>query len=77
VDEILEKLLQMLNKEVVDQCKQSVQYFQVLKSYVQLVCLWITEHFEILGYWLKYDCNRSKELCQRIILITSLFISMS
>jgi len=42
VDEILEKLLQMLNKEVVDQCKQSVQYFQVLKSYVQLVCLWIT-----------------------------------
>lgn len=29
----------MLNKEVIDQCKHSVQYFLVLKSYVQMVSL--------------------------------------
>ncbi|XP_052775472.1 ubiquitin carboxyl-terminal hydrolase 24-like isoform X3 [Mya arenaria] len=36
VDDIVEQLLSMLNKDVVDQCKHSVQYFLVLRSYVQL-----------------------------------------
>ncbi|KAJ8306242.1 hypothetical protein KUTeg_016787 [Tegillarca granosa] len=34
-DEILETFLQMLNKDVVDHCKNSAQYFLVLKHYVQ------------------------------------------
>lgn len=35
-DEILEHLLQMLNKDVIDHCKNCTQYFQVLFHYVQL-----------------------------------------
>ncbi|XP_062568779.1 ubiquitin carboxyl-terminal hydrolase 24-like [Saccostrea cucullata] len=35
-NEIVEILLQMLNKDVVDHCKHSFHYFQVIKSYVQL-----------------------------------------
>ncbi|KAL5016318.1 hypothetical protein ScPMuIL_005907 [Solemya velum] len=35
-DEILGHLLHMLNKDVVDNCKNCVQYFLVLKSYVQM-----------------------------------------
>lgn len=35
LEEVLECLLYMLHKEVIDQCKHSVQYFYVLMSYVK------------------------------------------
>ncbi|XP_078318059.1 uncharacterized protein LOC144620620 isoform X1 [Crassostrea virginica] len=35
-NEIVEIILYMLNKDVVDHCKNSFHYFQVIKSYVQL-----------------------------------------
>nr|XP_022314146.1 ubiquitin carboxyl-terminal hydrolase 24-like [Crassostrea virginica] len=35
-NEIVEFILYMLNKDVVDHCKNSFHYFQVIKSYVQL-----------------------------------------
>nr|XP_022314147.1 ubiquitin carboxyl-terminal hydrolase 24-like [Crassostrea virginica] len=36
-NEIVEIILYMLNKDVVDHCKNSFHYFQVIKSYVQLL----------------------------------------
>ena len=39
LEEILECLLHMLNKEVIDHCKQSVQYFYVLMAYVKTVSI--------------------------------------
>ena len=37
VNDTLDRLLSMLNKDVVDHCKTSVQYFHVLKAYTQMV----------------------------------------
>ncbi|KAH3849073.1 hypothetical protein DPMN_091462 [Dreissena polymorpha] len=37
MNNIMEGMLQMLTRDVVDQCKQSVQYFFVLSQYVQMV----------------------------------------
>ena len=39
LQEILECLLHMLSKEVIDHCKQSVQYFYVLMAYVKTVSI--------------------------------------
>lgn len=36
-NEILEHLLRMLNKDVIDHCKNCNQYFNVLRCYVELV----------------------------------------
>ncbi|XP_060555692.1 ubiquitin carboxyl-terminal hydrolase 24-like isoform X1 [Ruditapes philippinarum] len=50
LDEILEYLLQMLNKEVIDHCKHSVQYFLVLKCYVQMGTKACIHLFKLNGF---------------------------
>ncbi|KAL3868453.1 hypothetical protein ACJMK2_041259 [Sinanodonta woodiana] len=50
LDTILENLLLLLNKEVIDQCKQSIQYFLVLKSYVQLGTKACIHMFKLNGF---------------------------
>ncbi|KAL4237154.1 Ubiquitin carboxyl-terminal hydrolase 24 [Mactra antiquata] len=49
-DRIMEQLLQMLNKDVVDQCKHSVQYFLVLKTYVQMGTKACSHMFKLNGF---------------------------
>ena len=62
LEEVLECLLFMLHKEVIDQCKQSVQYFYVLMSYVKTVsslwmCLCFEKRIDLRSeYMTSYEC---------------------
>lgn len=49
-DEILDNLLQMLNKDVIDHCKNCNQYFNVLRCYVELGTKACTHMFYRRGF---------------------------